>query len=41
MEGRREISAVKDQERRLVKLYALGEIDDNYIRQHAGPTRSH
>jgi len=36
---RREISALTDQERRLVKLYALGEIDDDHIRQHSGPLK--
>jgi site-specific DNA recombinase len=36
---RREISNCKDQQSRLVKLYALREIDDDYIRKHAGPIK--
>lgn len=36
---RREISNCKDQQSRLVKLYALGEIDDVYIRKQAGPIK--
>ena len=36
---RREIQRCKDQELRLVKLYQFGEVDDDWIRAHAGPTK--
>ncbi len=36
---RREIRRCKDQELRLVKLYQFGEVDDDWIRAHAGPTK--
>ena len=36
----REIRHCRDQQRRLVKLYMQGEIDDDYIRSHSGPLKA-
>lgn len=36
----REIRRCRDQERRLVTLYMYGEIDDDYIRSHSGPSKA-